>query len=74
MSVEDLQTDKLELINWISKLQDTSMIKEIKKLKSILSSNSFKQKLINQAIEAEKSYERGDITSHQTLRNEVKNW
>ncbi len=33
MNVENIQTDKLDLINWISQLQDSTLIKELKKIK-----------------------------------------
>jgi hypothetical protein len=82
MSAQDLQQDKLKLINWISQSQDFSLLQKIKSIfeeESIVAYTSngepltlkeYNQKLKN----AEKSIEKGDVYSTAEVKKIVASW
>lgn len=77
MNIQDMQQDKLKLINWITQSQDSSLIKEIKSLfekKAIVahsaSGKPLTLKQYNLSLEkAEKDIKNGKVISSEELRN-----
>jgi hypothetical protein len=71
MEAQQLQTDKLNIINWINQLQDNSLIEQIKSMMAsdvCLLSNEQK----NAIDEALKSIEIEGTTSHNAVMEETK--
>jgi predicted transcriptional regulator len=70
----NIQTEKLELIEWISKLKDTSVIDRLREIKN---SHKESEDWWNQLDEEErasidrglKDFEEGRTHSHETARN-----
>ena len=82
MSIEQLQAEKLDLIGWISSIQDIAIIEKIKNIKKNLAIDKYeaslkpmsKQELINRANEANEAIEKYDVISQEDLKKETKNW
>jgi hypothetical protein len=71
MEAQQLQTDKINIINWINQLQDNSLIEQIKSMMvSDVCLLSNEQK--NAIDEALKSIEKEGITSHNSVMEETK--
>ena len=72
MNIQQLQNDKLSIINWISQLQDYSLIEKVKSIMSspdeCLLSNEQK-KAIDEAL---KSIENKGTISHNAVMEETK--
>ena len=72
MSTQQLQKDKLNIINWISQLEDISLVE---KLKAIMSSSEtcllsdLQKKAIDEALESIKTE---GTTPHNTVMEETK--
>ena len=69
----NIQTEKLDLIEWISKLNDTSIIEKIQEIrKNYIHSKDWGDKLNQEEIESIeeglKDLEEGRIHSHETAR------
>ena len=69
----NIQTEKLDLIEWISKLNDTSIIEKIQEIrKNYIHSKDWGDKLNHEEIESIeeglKDLEEGRIHSHETAR------
>lgn len=70
----NIHTEKLDLIEWISKLNDTSIIERIQKIKkNYIQSKDWGDKLNQEEIksieEGLKDLEEGRIHSHETAKN-----
>ena len=82
MSTRDLQTDKLDLIAWISNLHDASLIENLKEIrkKTIVKmyeasmSPMTEDELVARAESANKAIENNEVISHEDLRKESENW
>lgn len=73
MDTQQLQEDKLSIINWISELQDYSLVKEIKALMrkdKDVSLTTVQKKAIDEAL---LSIEKNGTKSHDTVMEETKN-
>lgn len=71
METQQLQTDKINIINWINQLQDNSLIEQIKSMMvSDVCLLSNEQK--NAIDEALKSIEKEGITPHNSVMEETK--
>ncbi len=72
MNIQQLQNDKLNIINWISQLQDYSLVEKVKSIMSspdaCLLSNEQK-KAIDEALQ---SIETKGTTPHNTVMEETK--
>jgi DNA polymerase IIIc chi subunit len=72
MNIQQLQNDKLSIINWISQLQDYSLVEKVKSIMSspdaCLLSNEQK-KAIDEALQ---SIEAKGTTPHNTVMEETK--
>lgn len=82
MNTQDVQQDKLTLINWISQSQNSSLIKKLKSLfeeEAVVAYSTdgkpLTLKQYNQALEmAEKDIEKGRTISTDELRKKVARW
>ena len=71
MEAQQLQTDKINIINWINQLQDNYLIEQIKSMMvSDICLLSNEQK--NAIDEALKSIEKEGITPHNSVMEETK--
>ena len=71
MEAQQLQTDKINIINWINQLQDNYLIEQIKSMMvSDICLLSNEQK--NAIDEALQSIEKEGITSHNSVMEETK--
>ena len=72
MNIQELQNDKLNIINWISQLQDYSLVEKVKSIMSspdaCLLSNEQK-KAIDEALQ---SIETKGTTPHNAVMEETK--
>lgn len=69
----DIQTEKLNLIEWISKLEDASLINELMKIKEgHLNSEDWANSLKQEELESIKrgltDFENKNVHSHETAR------
>lgn len=69
----DIQTEKLDLIEWISKLEDSSVINELRKIKEDYSNSkdwadSLKHEELASIERGLKDFENQNVHSHQTAR------
>ena len=69
----DIQTEKLNLIEWISKLEDASLINELMKIKEDhLNSEDWANSLKQEELESIKrgltDFENKNVHSHETAR------
>lgn len=72
MKLQELQKEKLELIHWISKLQDNSVIKEIKEIMNNFKKSSLSKEQKDAIDEALISIERNGTISHNQVMEETK--
>ncbi len=85
----NIQTAKLDLIEWISRLNDSSVIEKLRQLKEDYSNSKktrkdgeveeelkpFSEKEFNDLIDsAESDSENGRLTSARELKNEIESW
>jgi hypothetical protein len=70
MDTKQLQTDKLDIISWVSHLQDSSVVEKIKTIMNSESSLSQEQK--NAIDEAILSIENSGSTPHNMVMEETK--
>ena len=69
----DIQTEKLDLIEWISKLEDASVINELMKIKEDYSNSkdwadSLKQEELASIKRGLNDFDNKNVHSHQTAR------
>ena len=69
----NIQTEKLHLIEWISKLNDSSVINQLKKIKDNYSKSkdwwdSLKKEELDSINRGLKDFEEGKIHAHETAR------
>lgn len=71
MNTENIQSEKLELINWISQLQDVSLIEKLKKLylKNKAEVPQWQQDIIMARL---KDTKEEDYISLEELKNQIK--
>ncbi len=78
MNAHDLQYEKINLINWITRLQDEAIIAKLKKIQAKEDAVEFPsmtvKEMIEQAETAEKEIEEGKTTSHDDFYKEFKKW
>lgn len=78
MNTHDLQFEKINLINWITRLQDESIIAKLKKIQSKEDDVKFPsmtvQEMIEQAETAEKEIKQGKTVSHDQVLKDFKKW
>ena len=76
----DLQTRKLNVIEYLIRLQDDNMIQEIENLisESKIGDKKFQQltenDLLNRAIKSNTQYESGEFVDQDELEKESKSW
>ncbi|MGW8123321.1 hypothetical protein ACV07N_11735 [Roseivirga echinicomitans] len=81
----DIQTEKLHLIEQLTRLQDVSIIKRVKELLQTVPKEKIvgsdpdgrtinESDLVARAQASERAIEQGDVISLETLQEEVKNW
>lgn len=74
----DIQAEKLQLIEWLARLNDIKVIEVIKSLKSETDSDLFKrytdQDLVNRTEASMKDIEAGRTTKLTDLKTEIENW
>ncbi|MBC8319241.1 MAG: hypothetical protein H8E34_00805 [Bacteroidetes bacterium] len=76
----DLQTRKLNVIEYLIRLQDDNMIQEIENLifESKIHDKNFQQftenDLLNRAIKSNAQYESGEFVDQTELEEESKSW
>lgn len=76
----DLQTRKLNVIEYLIRLQDDNMIQEIENLisKSKIHDKNFQQltedDLLNRAVKSNIQYESGEFVDQDELEKESKSW
>lgn len=73
MNTQQLQNDKLNIINWISELQDYSLVEKIKTIMSKAKENSLTTEQKKAIDEAFQSIEKNGTKSHETVMEETKN-
>lgn len=69
----NIQTEKLDLIEWISKLRDTAIIEKLREIKNDYSKSedwwtSLKKEELDSINRGLKDFEEGRIHSHETAR------
>jgi hypothetical protein len=72
MNAQQLQDDKLKIINWISQLQDSSLVDKLKAIMSSAEDSTLtneQKALIDQAFE---SIQQEGTISHNTVMEETK--
>lgn len=72
MSTQQLQTDKLNIINWISELQDYSLVEKIKTIMSKSQETSLIKEQKQAIDEAFDSIEKHGTKSHSSVMEETK--
>ena len=72
MSIQQLQNDKLNIINWVSQLQDYSLIEKIKSLMGTNDECLLSNEQKNDIDEALKSIETKGTVPHNTVMEETK--
>jgi Zn-dependent oligopeptidase len=72
MNSQQLQNDKLTIINWISQLQDYSLVEKVKSIMSSPDACSLSDEQKNSIDEALQSIEAKGIKPHNTVMEETK--
>lgn len=72
MDIEQLQKDKLHIINWISQLQDYSLVEKIKSIMSSPDACLLSDAQKNAIDEALQSIETKGTTPHNTVMEETR--
>jgi hypothetical protein len=78
----DIAVKKVELIEWLTKVNDKSMIKKVESLKNQSIKESYEAKLKPMTAKAyktmlessEKEYKQGRVISQKSLEKESENW
>jgi hypothetical protein len=78
----DIAVKKIELIEWLTKVQDKTMIKKIESLKNQAIKNSYETKLKPMSSKAykamleksEEDYKQGRLINQKTLEKESEGW
>jgi len=78
----DLAVKKVELIEWLTKVNDKSMIKKVESLKNQSIKESYEAKLKPMSSKAyktmlktsEKDYKQGRVINQKALEKESENW
>lgn len=74
----DIQAEKLELIEWLAKLKDINVLKEIKSIKKEADKNLFTryttQDLVNRAEASMEDIEANRVTKLSDFKREVEQW
>lgn len=78
MNANDLQYEKINLINWITRLQDEAIIAKLKKIQLKEDSIDFPSmsvdEIIDQANQADQEIKQGNVLSHEAAYEEFKKW
>ncbi len=78
LGIMDIQAEKLQLIEWLARLNDIKIIQEIKSLKKETDKNLFKrytdQDLVNRAEASTQDIEAGRITKLSDFKTEIEIW
>jgi uridine phosphorylase len=78
MKAQDLHFEKINLINWITRLQDEAVLSKLLKIQSKEDDIDFPsmsvQEMIEQADIAENEINTGQTTSHDDFYKEFKKW
>ncbi|MFK7049506.1 hypothetical protein FLACOL_00620 [Flavobacterium columnare] len=72
MNTQQLQNDKLNIINWISQLQDYSVVEKIKTLMSTADTSTLTNEQKNAIDQALQSIETKGTIPHNTVMEETK--
>ncbi|GEM56734.1 hypothetical protein B0A58_14370 [Flavobacterium branchiophilum NBRC 15030 = ATCC 35035] len=72
MNIQQLQNDKLNIINWISQLQDYSLIEKVKSIMSSPEACVLSNEQKNAIDEALQSIETKGTTPHNIVMEETK--
>ena len=78
LRIMDIQAEKLQLIEWLARLNDIRIIQEIKSLKKETDKNLFKrykdQDLVNRAEASMQDIEAGRTTKLSDFKTEIESW
>ncbi len=82
MDIQQIQTDKLDLIGWIYNIQDISIIEELKNIQKNTALRAYEatlkpmseKELINKAKNANKAIKNNEVLLQDDLIKETKNW
>jgi len=72
MNVQQLQNDKLSIINWMSQLEDFSIVEKVKSIMSSPETYSVSDEQKNAINEALESIETKGTTPHNVVMEETK--
>lgn len=72
MNTQQLQNDKLKIINWISQLQDYSLVEKIKTLMNTADTSTLANDQKNAIDQALQSIETKGTIPHNTVMEETK--
>jgi hypothetical protein len=72
MNVQQLQNDKLSIINWMSQLEDFSIVEKVKSIMSSPETYSVSDEQKNAIDEALESIETKGTTPHNVVMEETK--
>jgi hypothetical protein len=72
MNIQQLQNDKLNIINWITQLQDYSVVEKVKSIMSSSEACLLSNDQKNAIDEALQSIETKGTTPHNTVMDETK--
>ncbi len=82
MDIQQIQTDKLDLIGWIYNIQDISIIEELKNIQKNTALRAYEatlkpmseKELLNKAENANKAIKNNEVILQDDLIKETKNW
>jgi hypothetical protein len=72
MNIQQLQNDKLNIINWISQLQDYSLVEKVKSIMNMPDACLLSNEQKNAIDEALQSIETEGTTPHNVVMEETK--
>lgn len=72
MNIQQLQNDKLSIINWMSQLEDFSLVEKVKSIMSSSDACLLPNEQKNAIDEALKSIELKGTTPHKSVMDETK--
>jgi hypothetical protein len=78
----NIAVKKIELIEWLARIQDKSLLKKLEALKKKAIAESYESKMkpmtskqyTSLLDQAEEDYKNGRVTSQEDLEKESKNW
>ena len=78
MNTSELQSEKISLINWITRLEDEAIIAQLKKIQSKTDDVEYpyqnEEDIVIQAEVAEEEIKLGKTLSHKDAYQEFKKW